>query len=335
MTRYAFDPQGSPVSLYDAASDWKEIRFYDAYGQMRKVADLSFNYTEDPTYGTTGVGFGGQWGYYTDYAALAQPYAGGAAARAGQILLGLRYYDPALARFYTRDPMGYEGGINLYAYCGNNPIMGIDPSGLAQDYGDGTVRITLNAFIPENTVAGPGSVFKGDNRGFNSTGGTFRLEQNIAINLKTRKITFGARTGVTRGRANLSGMGGALGIILDYALKYKGRASTDGMTGYVVGDGGLGGTNPDVHTFVVLKGMVGDPAFHGMAPPVSYHFTLELSNKTGRVLSVSGFRTNYPDFEIYEYTGTGKHTHTKTIYQHDVHQKNRKLIDILNYERVP
>ena len=122
------------MSLYDAASDWKEIRFYDAYGQMRAAAGLSYNYTQyrfaDAVYYTTGVGFGGQWGYYTDYPSLAQQSAGGAAATAGQILLGLRYYDPQQGRFYTRDPIGYEGGINLYAYCGNNPIMGIDPMGL-------------------------------------------------------------------------------------------------------------------------------------------------------------------------------------------------------------
>ena len=100
---------------------------------MRAAAGLSYNYTRyrfaDAVYYTTGVGFGGQWGYYTDYPSLAQQSAGGAAATAGQILLGLRYYDPQQGRFYTRDPIGYEGGINLYAYCGNNPIMGIDPSG--------------------------------------------------------------------------------------------------------------------------------------------------------------------------------------------------------------
>ena len=29
---------------------------------------------------------------------------------------------PSIGRFITRDPVGYEGGINLYAYCGNNPV---------------------------------------------------------------------------------------------------------------------------------------------------------------------------------------------------------------------
>ena len=30
----------------------------------------------------------------------------------------------------TRDPIGYAGGINLYAYTGNNPVNERDPSGL-------------------------------------------------------------------------------------------------------------------------------------------------------------------------------------------------------------
>lgn len=43
-----------------------------------------------------------------------------------------RYYDPAAGRFLTRDPIGYAGGINLYAYTGNDPVNRADPSGLAQ-----------------------------------------------------------------------------------------------------------------------------------------------------------------------------------------------------------
>jgi len=53
-----------------------------------------------------------------------------------------RYYDPATGRFINADSLEYLdpetiGGLNLYAYCGNNPVMGVDPLG--------TISITLLA----------------------------------------------------------------------------------------------------------------------------------------------------------------------------------------------
>lgn len=51
----------------------------------------------------------------------------------GLIYLRARYYDPATGRFLSRDP--YPGGLDdpsslhPYAYCGNNPVLYVDPSG--------------------------------------------------------------------------------------------------------------------------------------------------------------------------------------------------------------
>jgi RHS repeat-associated protein len=41
-----------------------------------------------------------------------------------------RYYDPALGRYITRDPLGITQGLNVYCYSGNDPIGRCDPMGL-------------------------------------------------------------------------------------------------------------------------------------------------------------------------------------------------------------
>ena len=40
-----------------------------------------------------------------------------------------RYYDPDVGRFIHQDPIGYDGGFNLYQYA-SNPIISVDPYGL-------------------------------------------------------------------------------------------------------------------------------------------------------------------------------------------------------------
>ena len=53
----------------------------------------------------------------------------------GFYYLNSRYYDPQVKRFINADDISYLGangdmqGFNLYAYCSNNPVMYVDPSG--------------------------------------------------------------------------------------------------------------------------------------------------------------------------------------------------------------
>ncbi|MEW6087090.1 MAG: RHS repeat-associated core domain-containing protein [bacterium] len=43
-----------------------------------------------------------------------------------------RYYDSKVGRFLEPDPIGFLGGVNFYAYCGNNPIRFIDSFGFCK-----------------------------------------------------------------------------------------------------------------------------------------------------------------------------------------------------------
>ena len=111
---YCFDPQGSASVRLDAVGNILSSHTNEAWGtQLSTIA------TNDPY-----AGYGGQWGYYKD-------------VETGLHLLGHRYYDTSSGRFLNRDPIGYEGGINVYAYAEGNPVTGIDPTGL-------TVTITFN-----------------------------------------------------------------------------------------------------------------------------------------------------------------------------------------------
>lgn len=41
-----------------------------------------------------------------------------------------RWYDPERGSFISKDPVFFAGGINLYAFCFNNPINSVDPDGM-------------------------------------------------------------------------------------------------------------------------------------------------------------------------------------------------------------
>ncbi len=48
----------------------------------------------------------------------------------GLVYHGFRYYSPVLCRWISEDPIREFGGINLYQFCGNDPINGVDAYGL-------------------------------------------------------------------------------------------------------------------------------------------------------------------------------------------------------------
>ena len=50
--------------------------------------------------------------------------------KTGLYYYGYRYYDPLTGRWPSRDPIGEEGGVNLYGFVGNDGINLADVLGL-------------------------------------------------------------------------------------------------------------------------------------------------------------------------------------------------------------
>lgn len=72
-----------------------------------------------------------------------------------------RYYDPKMGRYIGPDPLGFGGGdVNLYAYCGNNPVVGMDPMGLATGMDDAALigqDIQNSVLLPIDLIPGFGT----------------------------------------------------------------------------------------------------------------------------------------------------------------------------------
>ncbi len=135
---YQTDVLGSVIALTDQTGAVKTTYAYDPFGNTTvsgEASDNPFQYTGRENDGT------------------------------GLYYYRARYYSPELQRFISEDPIGLAGGINQFAYVGNNPVNFVDPWGLFEitvndtggrngsTYG-GTITVTGNN---GQTITVPGS----------------------------------------------------------------------------------------------------------------------------------------------------------------------------------
>lgn len=94
---------------------------YDAYGSVT-VADGTGNPLPANAWGTSHSVIANPW-FFTGRQIDEET---------GIYFYRNRYYNAALGRFISRDPIGYAAGINLYEYVGDSPTYWMDPLGLCE-----------------------------------------------------------------------------------------------------------------------------------------------------------------------------------------------------------
>ncbi len=144
LAQYFYDAPGGGALLLRDDTQWGRLWYQrDAFGHTTHLSDNAGNVVEQYTYDA--------YGTPAVYDGAGNPRAGGSLydnrslwnsasgyewlAGPGLYHAGARFYLPQHGRWLQPDPIGQAGGLNLYTYCGNDPVNGADPSGLAEDEG--------------------------------------------------------------------------------------------------------------------------------------------------------------------------------------------------------
>ena len=116
---YIYNVQGDVIALADASTGKLAATYtYDAWGKIVKINGQ--NPEDVASTNIANINPFRYRGYYYD-------------TETGLYYLQSRYYDPEVGRFINADSFVSTGqgtvGSNMFAYCGNNPIVCVDPTG--------------------------------------------------------------------------------------------------------------------------------------------------------------------------------------------------------------
>ena len=214
---YRKDVQGNIIAILDSTGNVVVEYMYDAWGNHavqvldEECAELSqlnpFRYR----------------GYYYD-------------TETGLYFLKTRYYDPEIGRFITIDDLSYLdpetiNGLNLYAYCGNNPVMCVDPNGTLKWWQNLLIAlggIALIAGLAIATVA---------------TGGAAAGLAGAICAGALKGAIIGGAIGTALGAGIGYAVGGIEGMFMGMAIGFTGGALIGAVVGGAVGGMGYSPLN--------------------------------------------------------------------------------------------
>ena len=221
---YQKNIQGDILKIFDGNGTLYAEHGYDAWGKCTIKTNVN---------GIAKINPFRYRGYYLD-------------DETGLYYLNSRYYDPEIGRFISPDSTEYLSpetinGLNLYAYCDNNPVVNVDPSG----------HIVLSTiFIALTVGAIMGGIFSAikaadaglDVRGIilSAIGGAI---MGAAVSVSFA-LGGAAATGLTVGvnTLNISGLtffavsafGTAAASVANYALQSEAYNNLTSLNGYIV-----------------------------------------------------------------------------------------------------
>ena len=263
---------GDVIAIYDKNKDLQATYEYDAWGN-HKIYNQNGAEINKSTIHIGNINPIRYRGYYWD-------------ADFNLYYLQSRYYSPELCRFISPDDVSYLdptsiNGLNLYAYCNNDPVNYYDPTGHSAIVIGLIIGAIIGAGIGFGTVAytdyqDDGQIFNGSVKWYEYVGGTV--------------------TGAVLG-AGVGGIIGAGGAVLTSAMSSVTNKFISDLFAYTL-TGTSFGTWEDYAVAFISGGLIKGLGMKGI---VKTAYDVALRPAINQVVKIGTNRTETFNFEKYAY----------------------------------